>query len=173
MTHTHRMTRASAREWGLVGRWRYSDARIAELVPPWGLLLEEVAALDIPPEDRVWALVSACGASLEVRVGFARMCESRADDYAAAAAAARVVGLGGAACAAAAARAAAVVKYAAWAAQDAAYGPGDYDIRTRALATTRAAYTAADVVADCAAVGGDERQWQIDTLVALLQGAEH
>jgi hypothetical protein len=108
---TYRLTRESARAAGAC----YDDDRIAELVPLGGLAPTEVAALDIPPEDRVWALLCACGAPQEISAAFARLCEDRAAASAAAAvvSADRAVGGGGAD---AATRAAVIASSAAYAA---------------------------------------------------------
>ena len=54
----HTLTRESARAAGAC----YSDERLAELIPEEGLTPAQVAALDIPADDRRWALVYACEA---------------------------------------------------------------------------------------------------------------
>lgn len=48
-----KITRKQLRLWGAC----YNDERIAELVPEAGLTPLEVAALDIPAEDRLWVLL--------------------------------------------------------------------------------------------------------------------
>jgi hypothetical protein len=178
---TYRLTRESARAAGAC----YSDARVAALVPPEGLAPTEVAALDIPPEDRVWALTCACGTPRDLWVVFARACEERAVDYAAATAAAdRAVGSVGADVAA---RAAAVASAAAAdahtyvnnalayvrmrAARGAAFGAARAAARAAAAAAA-AADRALGFVAAFGAVSDAgwlaECQWQVNTLVELL-----
>jgi hypothetical protein len=181
----YRLTRASARAAGAC----YSDARIAALVPPEGLSLEEVAVLDIPLEDRVWALTCACGAPQDLWVVFARMCEERAVDYAAAAADAdRAVGSGGAdvaarASAVAAAAVADAHTYASdalayvrmRAARSAAFGAAVSAARAAAAAAAAAhrALGFADAFGAVSDAGRlAECQWQVGALVALLHGEE-
>lgn len=48
-----KITRKQLRQWDAC----YDDVRIAELVPEAGLTPLEVAALDIPAEDRLWVLL--------------------------------------------------------------------------------------------------------------------
>ena len=48
-----KITRKQLRLWGAC----YNDERIAELVPEDGLTPLEVAALDIPVNDRLWVLL--------------------------------------------------------------------------------------------------------------------
>ena len=48
-----KIMREQLRQWGAC----YADERIAELVPEEGLSPLEVAALDIPAEDRMWVLL--------------------------------------------------------------------------------------------------------------------
>ena len=48
-----KITREQLRQWGAC----YNDERIAELVPEAGLTPLEVAALDIPVNDRLWVLL--------------------------------------------------------------------------------------------------------------------
>jgi hypothetical protein len=184
-TRAYMLTRASARAAGAC----YSDARVAALVPPGGLSPAEVAALDIPPDDRVWALVSACGATREMRGAFARMCEDRAVDFAAAAlksaTADRAIGAPGADAAAdvgRAASAASIASYTAVAHARDAYAGVFASVTARsaakAAASAAAAAAWADVAAgttpgidvEAAAAAGRlaEQQWQLDTLVELL-----
>jgi hypothetical protein len=182
--YTYRLTRTSHRA---AGACFFAD-RVAELVPLEGLSLEEVAALDIPPDDRVWALVSACGAPRDVSVAFARMCEERAVDYhtAAVASAGRTDGFvrrdmseeEGRAVEAACAATYTTAGHA----RDAHAYAGVYasvTARSAAKAAASAAAAAAwadvaagssgiDVAAVAAAARSAERQWQLDTLVELL-----
>ena len=65
-----RLTRESARAAGAC----YSDERIACLVPQLGLTPAQVVRLPVDPFDRYWALVHACGATLETRLGAAEWC---------------------------------------------------------------------------------------------------
>jgi hypothetical protein len=55
----HRLTRESARAAGAC----YTDERLAELIPHEGLSPSQVAALDIPPQDRFWGVSHSCGAT--------------------------------------------------------------------------------------------------------------
>jgi hypothetical protein len=154
---THRMTRESFRTAGA----SYGDA--AELVPPWGLSPEDVAELDIPPEDRRRALIFACGMTVITQTLFARMCVTMARTAAIVAVAARadyaatvcVLARDAAACAAAAACAedACVVSELA---NDAAVCAAD---AARAAVDGRPAAVLDAVVEE-----------QIRVLVALLQG---
>ena len=54
----HILTRQSARKANAC----YSDERLAELIPEDGLTVQQVAKLDIPTADRIWALCYAVGA---------------------------------------------------------------------------------------------------------------
>jgi hypothetical protein len=63
---TYRLTRESISVWA----GSYPIAQIRSLIPPGGLSPEEVAALDIPAEDRLWALIYACEASSHMLVVF-------------------------------------------------------------------------------------------------------
>jgi hypothetical protein len=191
---TYRLTRASARAAGSC----YSDARLAELVPPDGLSPAEVAELDIPLEDRVWALICACGAPQEISAVFARMCEDRA--AAAVVSADRVFGLALDDVAVDVGRAASAASTASYtatayardvhalghirAARSAAFGAAVAAARAAAAlvevyaadATSASAFggsisirpTAASILAPADAGRLLERLWQINTLVELL-----
>jgi hypothetical protein len=176
---TYILTRESARAAGAC----YSDARVAELVPPDGLSPEDVAALDIPLEDRVWALTCACGATREMSVVFARMCESRAkaSSSAAVVSADRAVGSSGADAATRAAVIASSATYAAYtaiecvpratvrAARTAVFGAAAYAARAALEAAAAAALAeGADAAAAEDAGYFAECQWQVGALVELL-----
>jgi len=57
---TYLLTSKSAHDAGA------EDERIATLIPPGGLTLRQVAALDVTAEDRLWALCHAVGAPARV-----------------------------------------------------------------------------------------------------------
>jgi hypothetical protein len=144
----YRLTRASARAADAC----YSDARIAELVPPEGLSPEEVAELDIPAEDRRWALICACGAPPLLLTLFAYSCVTAARTAAIIAVAAR----------------AARADYAVYAADAAQTAAADGDGVGAARAGVAAALCAVDDRPD--AVSAAVIAEQIRVLVALLQG---
>jgi hypothetical protein len=64
------LTRESARKANAC----YEDARLDELIPIEGLTPKQVSALDIPIEDRIWALCNAVGASDKTLRLFAVWC---------------------------------------------------------------------------------------------------
>jgi hypothetical protein len=179
---TYRLTRESARAAGAC----YSDARVAALVPPEGLAPTEVAALDIPLEDRVWALLCGCDVSRDSVVAFARLCEDRAAAFAAAAFAAAAIisadrAVGGGADAAYAAAVASAAAYAAYTAAECVPRATARAGRTAAFGAAVSAARAALESAAAAALaeGSDaaaaedvgycaEQQWQVNTLVELL-----
>jgi hypothetical protein len=165
------LTRASARAAGAC----YDDARVAALVPPGGLSPAEVAALDIPLEDRVWALTCACGLPRTGVVHFAQMCDARAARSSAAARAARssaaraYVTAATAAAASAASAARSATASAAFAASAAAARSAAARGYARAYDSTCDAGYAATAAAAWRLA---EQQWQIHTLVALMLGEE-
>src|SRR5512137_2140094 len=70
----HILTRQSARNANAC----YSDEQLAEVIPEEGLTPAGVAALEIPIEDRIWALCRAVGADNRTLRLFACRCARRA-----------------------------------------------------------------------------------------------
>ena len=67
---TYLLTRESVR----AAQACYSDSKIDEIVPSEGLTPRQVAELNIPLADIVWALVCACNLPLRQVVFFAQNC---------------------------------------------------------------------------------------------------
>jgi hypothetical protein len=153
------ITRASLR----AARACYPDARIAELVPAEGLSPAQVAALDIPAEDRHWALRCAAGADEATLRRHACWCARRALARVAAPDPRSVAAIDVAERYAAGEATQAEMSAAgdaAWDAARAAAGAAWAAARDAALAAARAAVAAAEAA---------EREAQIADLVARLE----